>query len=89
MRLNLAIVVSAITLTVALFAGRPRLWWLPATVLVAGFVDLATRRWVMSPRLGSARTLSMALKSLCAVIGLYAMVGILVCAGLLVWWAVT
>ncbi|MEO8378157.1 MAG: hypothetical protein ABI779_00700 [Acidobacteriota bacterium] len=88
MRLNLAIVVSGITLIVALMLRWPPFWWVPVTVLIAGFVDLWTRSWVMSPRLGSARNLSMALKSFCALFGLYAMVGMLACVALIVWWLV-
>lgn len=88
MRLNVAIVISAVTLVVALILGRPHFWWVPLTILFAGFVDLCTRAWVASPRLGSARNLSIVLKSVCALIGLYAMVGQLICVGLLIWWIV-
>lgn len=66
----------------------PPFWWVPVTVLIAGFVDLWTWPWVMSPRLGSARNLSIALKSFCALFGLYAMVGMLACVALIVWWLV-
>lgn len=88
MKLNSAIVVSAAAAVVAFVLGRPPWWWAPLTVLFAGSVDLFTRPWVMSPRLGSARTLSMVLKSLCAIIGFYAMIGQLLCIGLVIWWLV-
>lgn len=86
MRLNLAIVISALAFVVAVILGRPHFWWVPLTVLFAGFVDLRTRAWVMSPRLGLSQNLSMALKSVCALFGLYAMLGQLVCVGLVIWW---
>ena len=89
MRLNTAVVISAITVVVALVMGRPQWWWIPLTILVAAVIDLRTRPWVFSPRLGSARNLSMFLKSICAVIGLYAMIGQLICLGLIVWWIFT
>ena len=88
MKLNTSIVIAAIAAVVAFVLSRPPCWWVPITVLVAGIVDLFTRAWVMSPRLGSAKTLSMALKSICALFGLYAMIGQLMCVGLVIWWFV-
>lgn len=61
------------SLVVAVILGRPHFWWVPLTVLFAGLVDLRTRAWVMSPRLGSSQNLSMALKFVCALFGLYSM----------------
>jgi hypothetical protein len=89
MRLNSAIIFSAVAFVAGLALGRPHFWWVPLTVLFAGFVDLWTRAWVMSPRLGAARNLSMVLKSICALLGLYAMLGQLICVGLLIWWIVS
>ena len=86
MKLDTAIVVSAVAVVTAFVLRRPPWWWLPLTVLFAAVVDLYTRPWVMSPRLGSARTLSIALKSICATLGLYAAIGQLVCIVLVIWW---
>ncbi len=40
----------------------------------------------MSDRVGQMKRLSMALKSLFAMIGFYAMIGQVICIGLIVWW---
>jgi hypothetical protein len=88
MRLNTAVVISAVAVVAAFALRLPPWWWVPLTVLFAGFVDLFTRSWVMSRRLGSARRLSMALQSICATLGLYAMLGQLICIGLVIWWLI-
>ena len=56
------------------------------SILAAGVIDLFTRAWVMSDRLGSARNLSALLKFFFALIGFYAMIGQVVCIGLIIWW---
>ena len=85
MKINLAIIVSFIVLLIGLFVGENYLW-IPISVLIAGVIDLLTRQWVISDRLGSVQTLSIMLKSLLALIGLYAMIGQIACVILLIWW---
>jgi hypothetical protein len=57
MKINSAIIISLIVLLLGFFFGQPYLW-VPLSILVAGFVDLFTRQWVMSDRLRSSRSLS-------------------------------
>ena len=88
MKLNSAILVAAVVLTIGLIFEQTALW-VPASVLVAGTVDLFTRSWVRSDRIGSARYLSVLLKLVFALTGFYAMIGQFVCAGVVVWWIFT
>lgn len=85
MRINIAIVISGITLMLGAILNKSYLW-IPLSVLVAGLIDLFTRRWVVSDRLGSAVNISMFLKSFCSLAVLYAMVGEVICVGLIIWW---
>jgi len=84
MRFNTSIIISFITLVLGMILGV--ISWIPVSVLVAGVVDLYTRRWVMSDKLGSAKNLSMSIKFFFALIGFYAMIGQLLCVGLIIWW---
>lgn len=52
--------------------------WYTVSVLLAGIGNYFCEPWVMSNKVGSAQTLSTAVKSMCSLITLYAMVGILV-----------
>lgn len=85
MRLSTAIIISLITLALGFFTGQLYLW-VPVSVLIAGIIDLFTRQWVMSDRLGNMRNLSALLKFFLSLIGFYAMIGQIVCVGLIVWW---
>ncbi len=85
MRFNTAIIISLITLGIGFFFHKPLLW-LPISILLAGVVDLFTRQWVASDRLGRARNLSMSLKGIFALIGFYGTVGQIACIVLIVWW---
>ena len=85
MRLNTAIVISLITLLLGFFFEKVYLW-VPLSVLIAGIIDLFTRQWVMSDRVGQMQKLSVTLKSLFALTGFYAMVGQVACIGLIIWW---
>lgn len=87
MKFNTAIIISLITLLLGFFTNQPYLW-IPLSILAAGFVDLSTRRWVMSDELGTARNLSVFLKFFFALIGFYAMIGQVVCVGLIILWFV-
>ena len=88
MRLNTAVVIAAFTLIIGLSFSEDRLW-VPATVLAAGIFDLATRDWYSSSKLGSSVRVSVMLKFFCSLIGFYAMIGQLLCVGLLGWWLFT
>jgi len=85
MKINLAIIISVLVLSLGFFTDQPYLW-IPISVLIAGIIDLLTRQWVSSDRLGSAQTFSAILKLLFSLIGFYAMVGQFVCIGLAIWW---
>ena len=60
--------------------------WIPAAVLMASIVDLFTRAWVASDRLGTATSVSILLKFSFAMVGFFAMVGQLICVGLVAYW---
>ena len=85
MKFNTAIIIALITLLLGFFFEQPYLW-VPLSVLGAGAIDLFTRQWVMSDRVGQMQKLSMTLKSIFALIGFYAMIGQVVCIGLIIWW---
>ncbi|PIQ91480.1 MAG: hypothetical protein COV70_03470 [Parcubacteria group bacterium CG11_big_fil_rev_8_21_14_0_20_39_22] len=85
MKFNTAIIISLITLLLGFFFEQSYLW-IPLSVLGAGIVDLFTRQWVMSDRVGQMQKLSMTLKSMFALVGFYAMIGQVVCVGLIIWW---
>jgi len=85
MRLNTGIVVSAVVLLAGWLMSAPSLW-VPGATLVACIIDLFTRSWVVSDRLGSSVTLSVILKFILSLIGFLGMIGQFVSAGMLVWW---
>lgn len=87
MRINLAIIISLLVLSLGFFTDKPYLW-IPISVLVAGFIDLFTRQWVRSGRVGRARNLSGIIKLFFALTGFYAMIGQIACIILLIWWFV-
>ena len=85
MKINSAIIITIVTFIVG-FISHQQYLWIPISVLIACLIDLYTRQWVMSDRLGSARNLSALIKFLFAVIGFYAMIGQIICIGLIFWW---
>ena len=85
MKFNTAIIISLITLLLGFFSEQPYLW-IPLSVLVAGIIDLFTRQWIMSDRIGQMQRLSMTLKSILALIGFYAMFGQVACIVLIISW---
>lgn len=85
MRFNTSIIIAGITLIAGVVFQQPYLW-IPLSVLAAGVVDLFTRQWVMSDRLGRMREVSAFLKMLLALIGFYAMLGQVACIVLAGWW---
>ena len=87
MKINTAIIIAFLVLLLGFFFGKPYLW-IPSSILAAGLIDLLTRRWVISNKLGTARNLSILLKFLFTLIGFYATLGQIACVGLVFWWFV-
>ena len=85
MRFNTSIIIAGITLIAGVVFQQPHLW-IPLSVLAASVIDLFTRQWVMSDRLGRMREVSALLKMLLALIGFYAMLGQVACIVLVGWW---
>ena len=95
MKLNTASVIAAFTLIAGGYFRQPYLW-VPATILLAAVVDLFTRRLVMSDDHTTASEFppilwraAPYLKAIFGIIGFYAMIGQVICATLLAWWAFT
>jgi len=85
MKLNTALIISALTLILGLVFSKSYII-LPLSIMIASIIDLFTRQWVASNRLGSMANTSVILKGLFALIGFYAMIGQLICIWLLVKW---
>lgn len=85
MKLNTALVMSVITLILGLIFSKSYIF-LPASIVIASIIDLLTRQWVMSDRLGSMINLSAVIKFFLSLIGFYAMIGQFICVGLLIKW---
>jgi len=84
MKISLALIISSSTVLIGLFFGKPLIF--PISFLLASVIELSTRNWVNSMRLGSMRNLSITIKSLLALIGFYALVGQAVCIVIIIWW---
>ena len=87
-RLNSAVVVAVITILLGV-VFKQHLLWIPISVLTAAIVDLQTRGWYNSYRVGSMAGLSTGLKFVCSLIGLYAALGQIACLVLIIWWIAT
>lgn len=85
MKLNIAFVISLITLLIGLFFNKQYIVW-PLTILIASIIDLFTRKWFVSDKLGSNMTASVLLKALLVTISFYGMVGQIICLVLLYKW---
>ena len=85
MRVNTATIISGGITIIGFSTNQPHLW-IPMSVFIAGLIDLLTRSWVVSDRIGSARTVSVLLKFFLSLNGFYAMIGQVVCLGLVIWW---
>lgn len=85
MKVNSAMLISLPVLLLGYFLNQPHTW-IPFTVLLASAVDLLTRKWVSSDKIGTARNLSILVKGLFGLIGFYAMLGQIICLGLVFWW---
>lgn len=85
MKLNTALVISAITLILGLVFSKAYIL-LPVSVVIASIIDIFTRQWVVSDRVGSMLKISILLKVLFAGIGFYAMLGQFLCIWLLGEW---
>ena len=88
MRLNTAIVIATVTLLIGVAFSEHHLW-IPISVLCAAVVDLFTRSWTASNHVGEWVALSIIVKFVFALIGLYATLGQLACFGVLAWWLFT
>jgi len=84
-RISLAIIISLLTSIIGLIFSKSNIW-IPFSFLIASVIELTTRRWVVSERLGSWANISIMLKFLFALIGFYALIGQLICIGILFWW---
>lgn len=87
MRLNISVVISALTFAVGLIWHEFYLW-IPASVFVAGIVWLVLGGFASSNKRGSNTAASEGLKLVVNLIGLYVTIGQLACIGLLIWWFV-
>ena len=83
-----AITITGIAAAWGLIAGNPFLW-LPITGLFAGVIDLFTRGWVQSPKLGKWNKFSLYLKLVLTLIGTYAMLSQFACVFLMIYWILT
>lgn len=87
MRLTSALVITAICAAWGSLAGHPYLW-LPYTGVAASVIDLFTRTWVASPKVGEWAAASVLLKFILALVGFYAMLAQFACAALGIYWIV-
>ena len=85
MRISLAIIISLLTSIIGVIFSKSYIW-IPFSFLIASIIELPTRRWVASERLGSWTSVSMIVKFLFALIGFYTLIGQLICIGILFWW---
>lgn len=85
MKINTSTIIALTVLLIGTVTTQPLLW-IPLSVLIASLIDLFTRNWVVSNRLGSAVTFSIFLKFIFSLIGFYALIGQFVSLGLLAWW---
>lgn len=85
MKINYETAIAITALIIGIIFDKQYLW-IPISVLPAGIIALFTQGWVLSNRIGEAQTLSITLKSICTIINFYAMIGSIVCTGLIVYW---
>lgn len=88
MRLNTTVVIALVTLIGGIIASKGPIW-IPVSVLAAGIIDLLTRSWVASERLGKWAGPSAVLKLGFALIGFYGLIGQFVCIVLIGRWLFT
>ena len=88
MRLTTSLIITAVCSIIGTIWVKQYLL-LPYSGLVASAVDLLTRKWVSSNRLGRAVRISMILKFTLSIIGFYAILAQFACVGLLVYWIAT
>lgn len=85
MKISLAIIISLVTVILGLTFGKSNIW-IPISFLLASIIELPTRKWVNSDRLGSMRNLSFIIKGLLTLVGFYALIGQIICVGIIIWW---
>jgi len=78
--------ISIIVFLLGLIFSKPFLW-IPFTVFLASLVQIYTVDWVADERsVGKYRGLSEFLKFICGIVGMYALMGAIVCIGLVIYW---
>ncbi len=87
MRIRLAIIISLLTSIIGVIFSKSYIL-IPFSFLIASIIELPTRRWVASERLGRWTSASMIVKFLFALIGFYALIGQIVCVIFIIWWFV-
>lgn len=87
MRLTTALIITGICSIWGTLGDYPHLW-IPYTGFIASCIDLPTRAWVRSDKLGQSASLSVILKFILALIGMYAMIVQFVSIGLVISWYV-
>lgn len=85
MRITVAIIISLLTVIIGLALAKPYTL-VPVSFLIASIIEILTRRWVASRRLGSWTNLSFTLKLIFMLIGFYALIGQIVCVVFIIWW---
>ena len=61
MKLNLSIIVSFLTLVLGLIFSKTSIF-IPFSVVIASIIDLSTRQWIKSSRLGGMTSISVLFK---------------------------
>lgn len=77
--------ISALVLLIGVVTEQEYLW-LPTTVLAASFIEIYSRDWITSEKLGSAKNTSATIKLLLMLVGMYALVGQFILIALLIYW---
>lgn len=88
MKMTNAFVISSITLVAGLIFKAPLLW-IPTSIVIASLIDMSTRRWVLSDRLGTSQNASIIIKFVLSLIMMYAMIGQFLCVGLILYWLIS
>lgn len=87
MRLTPSLLVTVACSLWGLAAKQP-LTWVPVSGALASVIDLGTRGWYMSDRVGEMRATSEILKTLLTLVGAYALLAMVGSIGIGIWWLV-
>jgi hypothetical protein len=85
MRLTTAIVISGLTVIVGVLF-KQSYSWIPLLIFIASIVEIYTRKWVSSDKVGTNPKISIVGKFLFALIGMVALFGQVICLGLIIFW---